>query len=279
MLVFEVNQVKTVGENLFEVVKDGQVLYHAKAPWVPGLLHDALHQLYISTPEGEAVYRTSYQLWENVKEELIPFKNLLMDRKLSHIYSIIDKDDKVIGSVYTELKGFWDGKIMLQLGEKAIVGYRKSMGKMELISFYDAETDSQIGQLMRPNKVVDNKDRYMLHFVDGYDTYLPVMAFFTVYCDFLWHNNTGEAMMGTKIQYNYTYGPNDHKVNENFVLEQFGQAEVDRMNSILNPPTMVGPLNMKQFWTIFAIGWLVALLLVGGFLLILFLGFGIAVFG
>lgn len=271
-MILEINQTSANGKNLFEISENGRPLYQAQSPWLP-MMTDSTRKITMSDPTGQQVFETSYSLLENVSEAIIPFKYLLTGSQKYNQYSVIDINGNTIGAFYSEVNGLIDKKLYLQFNNRSMVGYKRSVGDKEVVSFY--VNDHQVGQLTRSNRVVNNLDRYLLHFLPGYEAWLPVLGLFTVYYDFLYHNNSGEVMIGYSTKKIYTYDKNNDKYDKNFILKNFGQAEDDRINgkgdNSIEAKAMVGNLTMKQFWTIFAIGWGVAILISIIILLIIFL--------
>ena len=113
---------------------------------------------------------------------------------------------------------------------RLIVGYRKEAGKKEVVSFYDGET--QIGQLTKPNAVVNNCDCYLLHFLDN-ALDREIVAFFTIYYDFLYHNHSGELMRGRRTDVEYTFDRYNKMFNKNFIADNFGKEENERVEQFI----------------------------------------------
>lgn len=109
----------------------------------------------------------------------------------------------------------------------------------------------------------------MLHFVEGYDAWMPMLAFFVIYYDFLYHNNSGEVFRGKKVSYTVTFHKNSNKFDKNFILRHFGEAECARMDAVFKAGSS-GGMNMKLFWLIFGLGWGAALLITGLILLLIY---------
>ncbi len=271
-MILEINQTNSAGINMFEVVENGQLIYRAESPWYP-MVTDHTRKIKMFNPMGQQVFETHYGLLENIAESAIPYKYLFTGAQRFNQYSVINSLGDTIGAFYKEANGLLDGKLVLQYKDRGLTGYRRSIGPIEVVSFY--EEDRVVAQLTKSNKSVDNLDRYLLHVIDGYDAWLPVMVFFVVYFDFIYHNNSGEIMVGTKIKYTYSFDKNMDKYDPNFILANFGQEEADRIagkgpNSIV-PPTTVAGMSMKTFWIIFGSCWGVAILIALIVLAIIFL--------
>lgn len=249
-MILGINQTKSSGKNTFSITEDGFNIYNAETPWTP------IHKLEISISDdkGAVIYNTKYSFWENFTEELIPFKYLFTGSQKFEQFSVVDTNGETVGSFYIEVNGLWDSKVCIRYDEKILVGYRVGTGFDENVTFYDGET--VVGQITKSNRMVaDNKDNYMLHFIDGYDDLKPLLAFFVIYYDFRYHNNTGEAFKGTKVSYKKSLHKNVDKYDLDFISSNFGNDAVQQMNNFFTESVKKSSsMNLKLFWTIFGIG-------------------------
>ncbi len=252
-MILGINQTKSTGKNTFSITEDGFPLYTAETPWTP------IHKLEISINDesGQAVYKTKYSFWENFTEELIPFKYLFTGSQKFEQFSVIDTEENIVGSFYIEVNGLWDSKVCIKYGDKILVGYRVGTGFDENVTFYNGET--VVGQLTKSNGMIaDNKDNYMIHFIDEYIELKPLLAFFVIYYDFRYHNNTGEAFKGYKVSYNKSLHKNVDKYDMDFISRNFGDSAVQQMNNFFSESVEKQKKKMskgmKLFWTLFGVG-------------------------
>lgn len=249
-MILGINQTKSAGKNAFVITEDGFPIYKAESPWTP------IHKLSLSITDeaGQPLYNTSYSFYENFTEELIPFKYLFTGSQKFDQFSVTDTDGKIIGSFYIEKNGLWDSKVCIKYNDKLLIGYRVGTGFDENVTFYDGDT--VVGQLTKSNAMVaNNKDNYMLHFIDEYVELKPLLAFFAIYYDFVYHNNTGEAVVGYKVSYKKSLHKNVDKYDMDFIRNNFGENAVQDMNNFFKDSVKKSSsLNLKLFWTIFGIG-------------------------
>ncbi len=224
--------------------------------------------MHITNASGAVVYQTYYSLLDNVAESMIPMKYLFTGSQKFVKFDVVDYTNNYVGCFYAEANGIADSKMCMEYRGQTIVGYRRKMGAKEYVSFYIGE--AQVGQLTKSNKVVDNMDSYMLHFLNGFEDMTPILAFFTIYYDFLFHNHSGEINKTYSVKYTYSYNKNNDKYDSDFILRNFGAAEVARMEEALKVEPKVAGMSLKTFWIIFAAGWGVALLIA---LIVLFIIF------
>ena len=260
-MILKINQTASNGNNHFLITSGENLLYQAHTPWFPILPIDSTAKLSLMNAQGEILYQTEYSFMNNLTEELIPYKYLFTGSQKFHCYTIVDTMGNQQGAFFVEAIGIMNQRICLEYQGKLLVGYKRSAGSMEYVSFYDDVTLA--GQLSKSNKIVaDNKDHYMIHFVEGYEGLEPILAFFAIYYDFMYHNNSGEVHKGYKSSYKVTYHKNNNKYDPDFISRNFGEEERLRMNEYFKASAAASStLNMKTFWLIFGISWGVALLI------------------
>ena len=155
---------------------------------------------------------------------------LFKDSKQVRRYSVTDSSGQVIGSFYYEQSGVADTKLVIEYCGKLFACYGKETGKKEVVSFYD--DDTQIGQLTKPNCVVNNLDRYLVHLLDGVLDQ-KIISLFVVYYGFLYHNHSGEIAKGRRANTTYTFDKNSKKYNKRFITEHFGEDENERVEQFI----------------------------------------------
>ena len=217
-MIMQVNQVVSNGRNQFEILENGLLLYRASSPFFkPGtpVGGDEVRRLILTDAFNRLLLFTDYNVFENLVASAIPMSWLFKGAKQVRRYSVLNSENQIVGRFYFEQTGVAKSKLVLEWRGRLIVGYRKEAGKKEVVSFYDGET--QIGQLTKPNAVVNNCDCYLLHFLDN-SLDREIVAFFTVYYDFLYHNHSGELMRGRRTDVEYTFDRYNKMFNKNFRL-------------------------------------------------------------
>ncbi len=212
-----------------------------------------MREIHLVDGNGNVLYKTHYSLLENIKEGIIPFQYIVTGSQKFAKFDVVDNQEQNMGTFYVEINGLLDQKICLQYREKILIGYRRKIGDREYVSFYDGET--QVGQLTKSGKVNNYLDRYMMHFLDGFEDWKRMLAAFCVYYDAIYHDHTGEYQIG---------------YNEDFIRNHFGKEELDRMERFFYVKPMVGNMTMKTFWIVFATGVGISLLFAGFILAVIF---------
>lgn len=256
-MILGINQTSSVKVNRFEISKDNRVIYTADAPWGP--IH--LKEFHLMDAQGNMIYTTKYAIAQNMVSQFLPYNYLFTGDQEFERYGVVDMAGNEVGAFYLERTAILKAQICLEYFGKLIVGYRRVLGTMEYVTFYDGET--VVGQLTKSNRVIaDNKDNYMIHFVDGYESLEAVLAFFVIYYDYRYYNNTAEAHKGVKYVYKKNYDRNIDKYDPDFIRRNFGEDENARMDSFFEESVKkANPMNMKVFWIIFGSCWAVGIII------------------
>ena len=232
-MILQINQTAASGRNEFEIKENGQLLFRAAAPFykpVTPVGGDVFRKLTLTGLDNSLLLSTDYNAAENLAAAFLPMSWLVKDSKQVRRYSVTDGSGQVIGRFYYEQSGVADTKLVIEHGDRLFVCYRKEAGKKEVVSFYDGDT--QIGQLTKPNCVVNNLDRYLAHLLDGVLDQ-KIISLFVVYYDFLYHNHSGEIAKGRRANTTYTFDKNSKKYNKRFIAEHFGNDENERVEQFI----------------------------------------------
>lgn len=266
-MIIDIIQKKSNGKNLYEIIKNKELIYYAQAPWmdIRGIPFnmDKLRELKLLSPAGEVVYVTKYQLIKDIKESLIPMKFLITGSQKCAQYEILDTNGIKKGLFYSNTTGFFDNKTCIKYNEIILNGYRKKLGDREIVSFYDDE--KEVGVIIKPLSTKNNLDRYMVYFLDEYENLLPLISFFTIYYDYLYHNNSGKYEKSIKFERSYSIDMNNDKYDPDFIKNEFGIDENNRVEDIIkfNEQELKKETKkfLKLFWTIFVGSWAIAIII------------------
>ncbi len=276
-MLLEVKQINSNANNTFQVLKHGEIIYTVTATWLSGLDNDS-QKIRMTDLNQQVVFETTYNLIENISESAIPYKYLFTGSQKFDQYKVLDGTGQETGAFYKEATELFGRKLILQYADRMVIGYKVDAGKKEVVCFY--ENDRQIGQLTKPNYVVDNLDQYMLHFVDGYEDWIAVLSLFTVYFDHIYHGNAGNMRIGVSTSVTYSYSPYNKFYDKDFILRHFGTEEAARVENPKKAMKLAGingnigdmvKRTPKWFWIMFAGIWLFVFLIFAIVLMIIFL--------
>ena len=233
-MILQVNQATANGRNQFEILENGQLLFRGSAPFYnPGIPigGDVFRKLTLTDALNRPILYTDYNAVENLAASAVPMSWLFKGAKQVCRYSVLNGEDQIVGRFYFEQTGIAKTKYVMEWRGRLIACYLKRAGKKEVVSFYDGET--QIGQLTKPNAVVNNLDCYLLHFLDN-SLDREIAAFFTIYYDYLYHNHSGEIVKKSRrSDVEYTFDRYNKMYNKNFIAENFGKEENERVERFI----------------------------------------------
>lgn len=265
-MILEIRQTTANGTNNFEITEQGRLIYKALTNFLKPnspLGGDSLRKLLLMDADDNMILHTHYDVRENLVESSIPLGYLFRDSKKVRRYNILDSSNRLLGNFYYELTGIADSKMVIEYENKYISCFKRCVGNKEVITFYDGET--QIGQLTKPNCVVNNHDFYFVHFSDSYRFMQNIISLFVIYFDYIFHNHSGEIAQGYSWNKTYTYDRNSKKYNKNYIRDNFGIEENHRVENFIkntyDSRAQKSGFNLKKFWLIFGCGWTAAFIL------------------
>lgn len=266
-MILHIEQTISNGSHLFRITEHNQLLFTANTPFfnpITPMVGGTFSKLTLEDPQGHTLFSSRAETMDNLRESLKPLSYLFAGSKKLACYTIFDHNSQPHGAFFVEYSDLMKYKMVIAYHNTYISCYKRSLGRREVVSFY--KDDTQVGQLTKPNCVVNNLDEYYLHFADGYENLSGVLAFFVIYYDFLYHNNNGEYRKGGyDSNIRYTYDKNSAKYDKDFLRRQFGEAEEQRIDQWIRQTYADAPKNsnfdLKKFWLIFGIGWGVCILI------------------
>ena len=233
-MILQINQIAANGRNQFEILENGQLLFRGSTPFYnPGIPigSDVFRKLTLTDLMNRPILYTDYNAVENLAASAVPMSWLFKGAKQVCRYSVLNGEDQIVGRFYFEQTGIAKTKYVMEWCGRLIACYLKGAGKKEVVSFYDGET--QIGQLTKPNAVVNNLDCYLFHFLDN-SLDREIAAFFTIYYDYLYHNHSGEIVKKSRrSDVEYTIDRYNKMYYKNFIAENFGKEENERVERFI----------------------------------------------
>lgn len=261
-MLVTIRQTKSNFENLFEVSSNGNILFHAKAPWMKISLPfnaENMRELTFTDASGKTLYTTHYKMIDNMLEEGIPFKYLLTKEQRFAQFEIEGKNG-IEGIFYIRQNGILDTKFCIEHKGRKCLGYSLDKGKNNYVSIY--ENGAQIAQLTKPLTVMDNLDIYYLHIKDEFASMIPVLSFFTIYYDYRKYNNSGKLTKNyVETSVSYSYSKNNDKYNPDWIAREFGQQAADELEQLLEKQFGQGAGQAKKIVKIVGLIFLVLFLL------------------
>lgn len=263
-MIIEVRQVRANGAGVFEIYIDGSLQFVADTAFMKieqPLNVGVLGKLTFQDLQGSIIYHAKCSTIDNLKEALIPMKNILLGRQKVCQYEIIDRGGNSCGCFYGLSNGLMDNKTVVELGDRIFKGYDVTQGTIRTVSFYDNE--SQFAQLTKPLVTLDNLDTYFIYLKNEYSALAPIMAFFAVYYDYIHYAHRGEYVKNSaSIQVKYTYNKANSYYNKTWVRDNFGADAEQLYLSHIQRATAEAKARAKKILKIIGIVWAICIIFV-----------------
>lgn len=274
-MIIDIKQTSANFKNEFEVLLNGVSTYKANTPWMSisaPLDLENLRKLNLLDISDKPIYTSKYELVKNIVQGIFPEKWLIGIEQKDMIYEILDLNNQPQAYFYKSTTGFMKVNHIFIYNNTIYKCYDKSIGKTKRIAIY--ENDVQIAECIKPLQVTDNLDYYRIYLLPKYENLSSIIAFFTIYFDYLYHRNSGEIMVHKQeIQTTYTYNAYNKYYNENWIpnnfdnndykswLESIGEQREQMKKEISQ--------NAKKILIYIGISWAIILIITGILLFLL----------
>ncbi len=217
----EVLQVESEGKNEFEIRYNDILQYKATLPFISvkePLSLDKLRKIKVFDTDNNEIYTTDYKYIENLKEEFVPMKFLITgSQKFNQLLFISDK--KII-KIYYEDKALWDNRYVIEMNDKKYFCYSIEDGYIRHFPVYDGDT--QIGEALKSNIVIDGKDEYCCYLKDGYESISDGIAALLLYLDRSLYNSAYLVNKSYNLSKAYSYNKTNKFYDKEWVKKNFG---------------------------------------------------------
>ena len=247
-MLITIRQTQANGKNLFQVEREGTVLYRARTPWVDiqtPFQVENLRELTFTDADGNEVFHTAYNLVENAVHTATEYKFIFGATSKLGEYQVVGGDGTAYGSFCTQIDAPFTTQMTIDCGERAYACYARALGKIYVISVFDGAR--QIAQITKPLDVWDRLDIFYLHLDDGYGDLLPILSFFTIYVDAQKFNRPGQITVdAVEKNWSYSFDRNNERYDPDWIRRTFGQGEADRLNHLLETHPEKAPKDPVQ---------------------------------
>lgn len=209
-----INQTRANFRHEYEIMLDDKVLCHARTSWLSGCFQSVL-----TDPENHTILKTEYNTRINLTNAL-PFKWVLGIPRISKSCTVVGAGGAT-GAFWRETTGFLKSCYVVDFGGVKLKGYCISRGKINYVSLYDAQSDTQVALLLKPLDVKNNRDTYTLYLLDTFTCDPVVLAFFAVYYDNWNYANCREIKYGNELNWEWSYSKYNGKYDPAWLSKYF----------------------------------------------------------
>lgn len=271
-MIIDVKQTCAELKNEFEIMYDGKLVYRASLPFIKisGLFDaEKLREIKVFDLNNNLKFKSTYNYISNKAEEFIPYKYLVTNSQKFNQYKFVDNQDNVKFEIYYEQVEIGLGSQVIKMDNKFYNCYGVRDGYISHLSIYDE--DLQVGELLKPNVVIDGKDNYRIYLKKEYSYLADSLAVLALYLDRIAYNSSYIANESQTVTYEKSYSKANKFYDKDWVLNNFDSKTY--FENVEKEEQMVKK-NVKEYskklLTIMGIAWGVIIILVV-ILLIIFL--------
>lgn len=219
-MIIDVKQIHTEGKNEFEIYFNGVKIYYAKLPFlqINGAFNlDNLQKITIYDTTNNIKYSSNYRYIDNQIEEIIPLKYLVTGSQKFYQLSFFNKESEI--NIYFEITGIWNNYYIIKCNSKIYKCYEIHDGRFNHICIYDE--DNQVGELLKPNVIIEGKDEYRIYLLDNYKFLADAISFFALYLDRTKYNSSYLLNKSKVIKKQWSYSKTNKFYDKNWIQSNF----------------------------------------------------------
>ena len=271
-MIIDIKQTVSERKNEFEISYNNKMIYRSVLPFINIIGSfdlEKLREIKVYDENNNLKYKTSYNYIDNKLEELIPLKYLVTKSQKFNQLKFTNLNDNDEISIFFEMNGVWNGCIIVKYKDMIYKCYSVEDGYIRHICIYN--DDTQIGELLKPNVVVDGKDEYRIYLKDEYSYLKDALSMLALYLDRTEYNSSYLENNGARISKSFSYSKINKYYDPNWVKNNFDSANY--FNKVNEEVSEIKKKIMKRFkflltiiGTIFAISIVITII----FLIVLF---------
>ena len=217
----DVLQTESQGKNEFEIRYNDTLKYKAKLPFISiddPLNLEKIRNIKIYDKNDKLVYTTNYAFVENVKEKIIQMKYLVAGSKKFNQLLFISKKNNI--KIYHEKRGASESRYVMELNEKQYFCYSIEDGYIRHFPIYEGNT--QIGEALKSNIVIDGKDEYRCYLKNDYKKISDAVVALLLYLDRSEYSSSYVLNKSYVLSKKYSYDKANDFYDKEWVKNNFG---------------------------------------------------------
>lgn len=223
-------QIKNEGKNEFEIKYNDVLKYRAKLPFISidePLNLEKIRNMKIFDLNDNEIYRTRYEYLENLKEEFIPLKYLFTGSQKFNQLLFTSNNNTI--KIYYESKEFLNSRYVIEVDAKKYFCYSIEDGYTRHFPIYDGET--QIGEALKSNVVINEQDEYWCYLKEGYEKLSDGIVALLLYLDRGEYSSSYVVMKSYALYKKYSYNKTNKYYDKEWVKTNFGDEFYIKVNN------------------------------------------------
>ena len=225
-----VTQINNEGKNEFEIKYNDVLKYRAKLPFISidePLNLEKIRKMKILDLNDNEVYTTKYEYLENLKEEFIPLKYLVTGSQKFNQLLFISNNNTI--KIYHETNELFYSKNVIEINNKKYFCYSIEDGYIRHFPIYDGET--QVGEALKSNVVINEKDEYWCYLKEGYESLSDGIVALLLYLDRGEYSSSYVVMKSYALYKKYSYDKTNKHYDKEWVKNNFGDEFYIKVNN------------------------------------------------
>ena len=216
----DIVQTESELKNEFEIKNNGKLIYTANLPFISindPLDLEKLRSIKIYDKSKKEIYTTNYDYIENLKEEFIPMKFLFTGSQKFNQLSFTSK--KKTYKIYYEENAIWNNRYVIEYNDKKYYCYSIEDGYIRHFPIFYEET--QIGEVLKSNVVMDAKDEYCCYLKNEYEEISDGIIGLILYLDRIEYSSSYIVNKSYTITKRYSYNKTNKYYDNMWVKNNF----------------------------------------------------------
>lgn len=223
-IIIDVFQKSAELKNEFEIYYNGIKKMNAFLPFINVFVNgrddvSKLQQMKITDLNGNLKYVSSYNFIKNKIEEFIPYKYLITGSQKFNQFSFVNQNTGEIIDIFNEAENLFFDYIVIRSNNRYFKCYEVDDGHINHIVIYD--DNIQIGELLKPNVVINGKDQYRIYLKEKYSFLSDSLSILALYVDRLRYNSSYLYNRSESAMRSNTYSDVNKYYNPNWVRQNF----------------------------------------------------------
>lgn len=226
----EVIQTNNEEKNEFEIKYNDTLKYKAKLPFVTidaPLDLEKIRKIKIVDSNDSEIYTTDYQYIENLKEECIPLKYLVTGNQKFNQLLFISNSTTI--KIYYEVNGIFNSRYIIEINDKKYFCYSIEDGYIRHFPIYDGEI--QVGEALKSNVVIDEKDEYFCYLKEGYETLSDGIVALLLYLDRNEYTSSYLVNKSYSLYKKFSYNKTNKFYDKEWVKNNFSDEFYKKINN------------------------------------------------
>lgn len=239
-----VTQINNERKNEFEIKYNDVLKYKAKLPFISidePLDLEKIRKMKIVDLNNNEIYTTDYRYLENLKEEFVPLKYLVTGSQKFNQLLFISNNNTI--KIYSEANELFYGKYVIEINDKKYFCYSIEDGYIRHFPIYDGET--QIGEALKSNVVINEKDEYWCYLKEGYESFSDGIVALLLYLDRSEYSSSYLVGKSYSLYKKYSYDKTNKFYDKEWVKNNFGDEFYKKVNNDAN--LMKEKLKIKNY--------------------------------